>query len=596
MRATATRTQDYPTRTITLVVPYPPGGGVDALARIVAEKLSGALGQQVVVDNRAGGSGLVGTRAVIKSAPDGYTLFLGHTGSISINPILYANAGFDPRKDFAPIGLIASMPVALLAHPSFPAKTIADVIAIAKKEGGKFNIGTSAVGTGGYLSAELFKSITGVEAAIIPYKGTGAGDERPARRPCAGRVRRAAAGARQSAGRHAARDRGDQPDRASACCRTCRPPHESGLPGFESVLHYGLLAPAGTPRPIIDRLNKELRALVDTDEVKQRIQTEGGDPLTSTPDEYAKDIDSEERKWGDADQEAQSEGRLIRRAMPAIANRVAALLVAALLRMRRAAAAAQSFPTRPVTLIVPFPPGGGNDALARAVAERMSRTLGQQVVVDNRGGAGGTVATRAVAKAAPDGYTILLAYTGTLAINPSLYPNVGYDPRKDFAPIGVDRPAVERAGGAPLAAGPFGRRADRVRQGQPAQDRLRLRARHGRPHHHRAVRQDRGASTSPASPTRATAPAMADLVGGHVSMMFLSILPVLGHVRGGTLRALAVTNPSARSCCPTCRPSAESGLPGFSAAIRYGLVAPAGTPRADRRSAERGAAGRARGR
>ena len=162
--------QDYPTRTVTLVVPYPPGGGVDAMARVVAEKLAGALGQQVVVDNRAGGSGLVGTRAFIKSPPDGYTLFLGHTGSISINPSLYANAGFDPRKDFAPIGLIASMPVALLAHPSFPAKTIGDTVAIAKTAGAKFNIGTSAVGTGGYLTAELFKSVTGIDAAIIPYK------------------------------------------------------------------------------------------------------------------------------------------------------------------------------------------------------------------------------------------------------------------------------------------------------------------------------------------------------------------------------------------------------------------------------------------
>src|SRR6266496_6466767 len=139
--------QDYPTRTVTLVVPYPPGGGVDAMARVVAEKLAGALGQQVVVDNRAGGSGLVGTRAFIKSPPDGYTLFLGHTGSIAINPSLYANAGFDPRKDFAPIGLIASMPVVLLAHPSFPAKSVADFIALGKKDAGRLNIGTSAVGT-----------------------------------------------------------------------------------------------------------------------------------------------------------------------------------------------------------------------------------------------------------------------------------------------------------------------------------------------------------------------------------------------------------------------------------------------------------------
>src|ERR1700746_1342660 len=148
--------QDYPTRTISLVVPYPPGGGVDAMARVVAEKLSGALGQQVVVDNRAGGSGLVGTRTFIKSAPDGYTLFLGHTGSISVNPSLYANAGIQPRKDVASVGLIASMPVALLPHPSFPAKTIGDAVTIAKERGAKFNIGTSAVGTGGYLSAELF--------------------------------------------------------------------------------------------------------------------------------------------------------------------------------------------------------------------------------------------------------------------------------------------------------------------------------------------------------------------------------------------------------------------------------------------------------
>src|SRR5215217_1067304 len=125
--------QSYPSRTITLVVPFPPGGGVDALARIVAERLTGVLKQNVVVENRVGAGGNLGTRAVAKAEPDGYTLLLGHTGTISINPTLYTNAGYDPRKDFAPIGLIASMPVALIAHPSFPAKTVADVIAIAKK-------------------------------------------------------------------------------------------------------------------------------------------------------------------------------------------------------------------------------------------------------------------------------------------------------------------------------------------------------------------------------------------------------------------------------------------------------------------------------
>ena len=138
--------QDYPTRSITLIVPYPAGGGVDALARVVAEKFSVALGQQVVVDNRAGGSALVGTRAAIKSQPDGYTLFLGHTGSIAINPNLYTNAGFDPRKDFAPIGLIAAMQVVLLAHPSFPASTIGEVVVVAKQSGAQLNIGTPPAG------------------------------------------------------------------------------------------------------------------------------------------------------------------------------------------------------------------------------------------------------------------------------------------------------------------------------------------------------------------------------------------------------------------------------------------------------------------
>jgi tripartite-type tricarboxylate transporter receptor subunit TctC len=289
--------QDYTSRTITLVVPYPPGGGVDAMARVVAEKLAGALGQQVVVDNHAGGSGLVGTRAFIKSPPDGYTLLLGHTGSISINPSLYANAGFDPRKDFAPVGLIASMPVALLAHPSFPAKTLTDVVAFARAAGARFNIGTSAVGTGGYLTAELFKSVSGISAAIIPYKGTAQvmNDLLGNHVPVAFGVLPPALGNLQAGTLRAIAVLGPArfsllPDVPTAA--------ESGIPGFESVLHYGLLAPAGTPRPVIDKLNAALGALVQSAEVKARIHAEGGDPLTSTPEEYARDIDAEETKWG----------------------------------------------------------------------------------------------------------------------------------------------------------------------------------------------------------------------------------------------------------------------------------------------------------
>jgi tripartite-type tricarboxylate transporter receptor subunit TctC len=288
---------DYPTRPITLIVPYPPGGGVDAMARVVGQKLSEALQQQVVVDNRGGAGGTLGTRAVARAAPDGYTLLLGHTGTISINPSLYgANAGYDPRKDFAPIGLVASMPVALLVHPSFPAKSIKEFIALAKAEPGKLNVGTAPIGTGGYMCAELFKSVAGVDVAIIPYKGSAPvmndllGGHVPIAfsvlPPALGNI---AAGNLRAIAVTSAKRFSLLPDVPTF--------DESGLPGFEAVLHYGLLAPAGTPKEIVDKLGAELRKLVDTEDVKQKIHAEGGDPMTSTAAEYAADIDKEETKW-----------------------------------------------------------------------------------------------------------------------------------------------------------------------------------------------------------------------------------------------------------------------------------------------------------
>src|SRR5581483_9428423 len=288
---------DYPTRPVTLVVPFPPGGGVDTLARVVAQKLTDVLHQQVVVDNRPGGGGTIGTRFVAQAAPDGYTLLLGHTGTISINPSLYVHANLDPRRDFAPIGLIGSMPVVLLAHPAFPAKTVGDFIAMAKKQPGKFNLGTSAVGTGGYMCAELFKAEAGIDVTLIPYKGTAPvmNDLLGGHVPVAFGVLPPALGNIQAGKLRAVA--------VASLRRTSLLPDtptfdESGLPGFEGVLHYGLLAPAGTPKEIVDRLSVELRKLVDTEDVRKRIYAEGGDPLTSTPAEYAADIDKEEKKWG----------------------------------------------------------------------------------------------------------------------------------------------------------------------------------------------------------------------------------------------------------------------------------------------------------
>jgi len=288
--------QDYPTRPITLIVPFPAGGGVDAVARIVAAKLSTALGQQVVIDNRGGAGGVIGTRAAARAAPDGYTLVMAHTGTTSINPTLYANPGYDPRKDFTPIGLIASTPIVIMAHPSFAPRTLADVIALAKAQPGKLNIGTPPMGTGGYLAGELFKAMAGVDVTIVLYKGTGplTNDLLGNQVPIAFNVMAPAMGNLQAGTLRAIAVLG--PDRSSLL-PDVPTAAESGLPGFEAMLHYGLLAPAGTPKPIVTRLNTELRKLVASDDVKARIFADGGDPLMSTPEDYAADIDREEAKW-----------------------------------------------------------------------------------------------------------------------------------------------------------------------------------------------------------------------------------------------------------------------------------------------------------
>jgi tripartite-type tricarboxylate transporter receptor subunit TctC len=286
----------YPVRPITMIVPFPAGGGVDAVARIVADKLAAGLGQSIIIDNRGGAAGVIGMRMGARAGNDGYTLVLAHTGSTSINPSLYANPGYDPRADFSPIGLIASTPVVLMAHPAFAAKTIAELIAMAKKEPGKINLGTPPPGTGGYLAAELFKSMSGADVTIIPYKGTAAlttdllGGHVPVGfnviAPAMGSLRGGSLRAIAVAGPTRS---GLFPDLPTV--------NESGLPGFEAVLHYGLLAPAGTPKEIIAQLNKELRALVAAPDVRERIAAEGGDPLPSSPEQYAADIDQEEAKW-----------------------------------------------------------------------------------------------------------------------------------------------------------------------------------------------------------------------------------------------------------------------------------------------------------
>ncbi len=289
--------QAYPSRPITLVIPLPPGGTNDIMARAVADKLSASLGQQVVVENRAaGGSGTVGTRQAAKSAPDGYTLLLGYTSTLATGPSMHRDVGYDPRKDFAPIGLIASAPSLLLIHPSVKTGTVADLIALMKAADQPFQIGVPGVGTVNHLASVLFAQQANVNVQQIPYKGSNplitdlaGGHVKVAFNPIP--VSRAAieskliiALAATSLRRSAA-----LPDLPTIA--------ESGLPGFDAVLSYGLLAPAGTPRPIVERLNKELRAALATKEVRHRLLQEGAEPMPTTPEEHAAVIEREESKW-----------------------------------------------------------------------------------------------------------------------------------------------------------------------------------------------------------------------------------------------------------------------------------------------------------
>jgi len=282
--------QDYPVRPITLIVPYPPGGGVDAMGRLMAQKLSIALGQQVIVENRPGAGAVIGTRAAARAVPDGYTLVMTTTGIT-----LPANTGYD-IKDFAPVALVASTPIVVMANPALPAHSLADVIALAKKDPGKLTAGTPPPPTLNYFAAELFKVVTGADITVVTYKGTGpltndlvGGHVSLGFNTIAPALGNIQAGNLRVLAVAAPKRAAALPDVPTAA--------ESGLPGFEAVLYYGISAPAGTPRAIIARLNTELRAIVASEDTAKRIVADGGDPVTGTPEEYAENIEREEAKW-----------------------------------------------------------------------------------------------------------------------------------------------------------------------------------------------------------------------------------------------------------------------------------------------------------
>ena len=291
---TAFAADPYPTRPIRMVVGFAPGGGTDLTARPVAQKLSELMGQPVIVENRPGAGGNIATEQVARAAPDGYTLLMGTIASLAISPGLYGNLRFDPETDFAPIIQVVDATNVLALHPSVPANSVEELIALARK--GSLSAGSSGVAATGHLSIELFNLMAGVKLVHVPYKG-GA----PAMGDLVGGQVHLIFATAASAIPHikSGRIKGIAVTTAKRSALLPELPtiSEAGLPGFDANNWYGLVAPAKTPRAIIDRLNAEVTKVLDIPEVKTTLFNQGLDPAPGTPEQFGAYIRSERIKW-----------------------------------------------------------------------------------------------------------------------------------------------------------------------------------------------------------------------------------------------------------------------------------------------------------
>jgi tripartite-type tricarboxylate transporter receptor subunit TctC len=288
--------QTYPVKPVRMIVGFSPGGSTDVTARIVAQKMSDAWRQQVVVENRAGAGGNIGAEAVARAAPDGYTLLVATTGVMAINHRLYRTLPYDAVRDFAPVTQIGSLPLILIVHPSLPAKSVKELIAIARARPGQLSYASSGVGGATHMTAEIFRMMTGVDIVHIPYKGSGqamadliggqvpmAFDQITSSAPQvqSGKLRALAV---TSAKRFAS-----VPDLPTMA--------EAGVPGYEAVSWNGLAAPAGTTREILGRIQSEVARVVQLPDIKERFFRDGIEPIASTPEQFAAHIRSERAKW-----------------------------------------------------------------------------------------------------------------------------------------------------------------------------------------------------------------------------------------------------------------------------------------------------------
>lgn len=295
--ANASHGQGYPGRPVRLVVPFAPGGGTDMIARIMAPRIADSLGQQVVVDNRPGAAGIIGAEAVARAQPDGQTLLIALTGTLAINPSLYRKLPYEPLSSFAPISLLATSPNILVVHPSIPVRTVTQLIALAKARPGELNFASSGTGGAPHLAGELFNRLAGINIVHVPYKGAG-----PALTDVLGGHVSSMFSALPPVLPHVKsgklRALAITAAKRSALAPGLPTMAEKGVPGFEVSSWFGMLAPAGTPKEIIDRLNKEAVGALASAEVKDKFALQGLEPMTSTPDGFSAFIRTEIARWG----------------------------------------------------------------------------------------------------------------------------------------------------------------------------------------------------------------------------------------------------------------------------------------------------------
>jgi tripartite-type tricarboxylate transporter receptor subunit TctC len=288
--------QDYPAKPIRIVVPFSPGGVADNSARVVADSLGARLGQQILVENRPGASGNIGTQAVAQASPDGYTLLLGFDGTMVINPHVFPKIPFDTLKDFAPVTKLGDATLILVAHPSVPARNLAELIAHARAHSGSFAYGTSGTGGTPHLAGELLKMRTGIALEHVPYKGGGqaiidvVGGQIPL-------VFTAIATAQQYVRAGRLVGLGVPGARRSAALPDVPTFVESGLPGFDVSSWTGIFAPASTPRPVIDKLQRELAAVLRTAFVRERYAVLGIEPVGNSPREFGDQVRADLARW-----------------------------------------------------------------------------------------------------------------------------------------------------------------------------------------------------------------------------------------------------------------------------------------------------------